>query len=397
MAKRNREKAKNVVKNTGRAAKRIIRTVDDVFAQHPNLVSLTGMQNAASMVSTVRGVVAPKVSPCLKKWYTCLTTPFHQNAMGACIPSGDVHSSMRRFGFARFDLVVGTAGVAFIAVSPNLANDAPQCYFSNGVYDRTDVKILASNNQYTSVGATPMVETVPMPNLPFTVAQLTTPNSTDTQVQGRIVGGGVRIQYTGKTTEQAGLLYTYTDPQHITAVNSIDGAVLGNVTSGYLGAFQETMIKPVSRDPLEISLAPLIASELEYHTPMFRNASETSKLVFPWGEGLRINGFTVNCLSSLGVSKGIDFTCPTSVLLISGATPGSTFHVEIGLHCEYVGRLSEGQRLPADSDPVGVNNMMAAISRAVLSEGAARDSNFASRLKKSYAEVVAGSVYSSRL
>lgn len=397
MVKRNREKAKNVVKNTGRVTKRIIRTVDDVFAQHPDLVSLTGMQNAATMVSKVRNVVAPKVSPCLKKWYTCLTTPFHQNAMGACIPSGDVHSSMRRFGFVRFDLVVGSDGVAFVAVSPNLANDAPQCYISNGYYDRGDVKILGSNNQYCLAGASVATESITMPNLPFTVSQLTTPNSTDTQVQGRIVGGGLRIQYTGKTTDQAGLLYTYTDPQHITACNSIEGGILGNVTPAYLGSFQETIIKPVSREPMEISLAPLIASELEYHTPLFRNAAETSKLVYPWGEGLRMNGFTVNCLTSLGVTKGIDFTCPTTVLVISGATAGSTFHVEMGLHCEYVGRLSEGQRLPADSDPVGVTNMMAAISRAVLTEGAAKDSNFSSRLKKSYAEVVAGSSYSSRL
>lgn len=392
LAKKAREKAKNVTRNVSRAAKKSIRVIDDVFQMNPELVALSGMGGAAMAVNKVRSVIAPKVSPCIKKWYTCLTSPFHQNAMGACIPSGDVHSSMRRFGFMRFDVVVGTAGCAFVALSPNLSNNAPQAYVSDAGYLRSDVSILTGNNTYRTG-----VRTVTCPNLPFSASQLYQPNPTESQVQGRIVGGGMRIQYTGRTTEQAGLTYFYADPQHIAACSFATGAGTFITASALsLGTFQETIIKPVSREPSEYVLAPTTSTELEYYTPLFRSSVDQAKDIYPWGENAvfqdATGAFTTSVTETGGTSIGPSFITPIAILFISGAVPGSTFHVEYGLHQEYVGSLSQGQRLPADSDPVGVSNMLAAISRATLSDGSSKSANFSARLKESYAEVVKSSM-----
>jgi len=392
LIKKTRNKAKNVAKNSGRAAKRIIRTVDDVFAMNPNLVSMAGLNQAAAVVSSVRKVVAPKVSPCIKKWFTCLTTPFHQGAMGACIPSGDTHSSQRRFGFIRTEFVIGTMGVGFVALSPSLANDAPQMYVTTALFTGNSMTILASNNVYATG-----IKSIGAANLPYSSGEFFTPNTTETSVQGRIVGGGVRVQYIGKTVDQAGLSYFYTDPQHITAVNSIQGTAT-TMSAAELGAYQETIIKPVSREPVENVLAPMTQLELEYYTPVYRSTVDTSKEVYPWGESQNFNsGFTTNASAGGAGNLAMNCAAPISVFFVSGATPGSTFHIEYGIHTEYVGRASEGQRLPADSDPVGVGHMMAAISRATISEGASKTTNFPSRLREAYAEVTRNAASSTRL
>jgi hypothetical protein len=304
---------------------------------------------------------------------------------------------MRRFGFMRFDVTVGTAGCAFVALSPNLSNNAPQAYISDSAYARSDVKILSNNNTYQTG-----VSTVVCKNLPFAVSQLYTPNPTDTQVQGRMVGGGMRIQYTGKTTDQAGLTYWYADPQHITAASFPQGGgSFNNANPSTLGVFQETIIKPVSREPNEYVLAPTTQNELEYYTPMFNSSTDQNKLIYPWGESAVFRessgNFTTNCTVTGGSSLGINFTNPIAVLFISGAVAGSTFHIEYGMHHEYVGDLSQGQRMPADSDPVGVQNMLAAISRAVLSDGSHRSADFSVRLRESYADVMKHAAPTARL
>lgn len=393
LAKKTRNKAKNVARNVGRSSKKAVRVIDDVFSMNPDLVSMAGLNRTAMAVKSIRNVIAPKVSPCLKKWYSCLTSPFSQDAMGACIPSGDTHSSQRAFGFMRFDFTIGTNKVGWVAISPNVSNNAPQVYYTNELFSGTDLSILTANNIY-SIG----VSSLAAGNLPFPSSFFTAPTTTESSCQGRIVGGGIRVQYTGKTVDQAGLSYFYTDPQHITAINAPVNSNLVTMNAALLGTYQETIIKPVSREPCENTLAPMTQLELEYFTPIGRSSIDSAKDTYPWGETTFFNnGFTTNAASSGGSSIGIQCACPVSVFYVSGATPGTTFHVEYGLHVEYVGRASEGQRMPADSDPVGVQNMMAAISRATIAEGGSRTTNFPLRLKKSYADVVASSAHATRL
>jgi len=74
-------------------------------------------------------------------------------------------------------------------------------------------------------------------------------------------------------------------------------------------------------------------------------------------------------------------------VLVSG-TAGQTVHFEFALHSEAVGDLTEGQRLPADSDPMGVDALMAGLSRMQIERNSKPHLSAAAVLKAQYTKVV---------
>lgn len=364
------EKGKNLAKN-----KALRRTIDDLLVNPGALTAIPGMSMASkvykqgsSMAKRVKDSrKGPNVSLCISKWYSCLTQPFSPISTGACIPTGGNYASARNFGYLRFDATIGSSGVGFVAIAPVPHSNGPCIYYTDALFAGTSSQVLTGNNTL-SVGVNVLI----VPNNKYTVAQLTTPTLANPAAISRLVGGGIRCQYTGTNLNMSGLIYVYTSPSHNSAVD--DPGTGGPFNIGSLGAYQECIIKPGAREPQEFSLPPHNESELDYPV----NVS-TLGATYPWSQSNQINGFTY---SSGGVTSG----CPTTLIMFTG-TPKMTYHFEYGMHVESVGPLTEGQRLPADSDPVGVDTMMAAISNATISVASSRV-DFCDALKVEYSKAV---------
>jgi len=368
------EKGKNLAKN--KAARRAVK---EMVVDSGMLTLLPGYGAASNMVKGVRKISkaarVSKVTPCLKKWYTCLTDPFSPNATGACIPTGGNVPSARNFGFVRFDAFVGTGGMGFVAFSPTASNQGPAFYYTNVAFAGVTTRILTAVNTF-SVGVLPSA----MPNNRWTTAQLSTPSLQNPAASSRCVGGGFRMMYTGTNLNLSGMVYTYTSPAHQTAVD--DGS--GNpFTIASLGALQETVVFPVQREPYELSLYPVEEKELDYH-----DGNSILNHLYPWSNNTNINGFTYN-------SFGLDVGAPTTVVVFTGV-PGQSVHFEYGLHWESVGPVTEGMRQASDSDVAGVDQMMCALAGAQVCASSTRES-FTSCLRKEFARIKIGSVESASL
>lgn len=365
---------KNSLKN-----KAVRRVVDDLLINPGSLSSIPGMSMASSVYRSAkiakRGAKAPArsgVSPCLKQWYTCLTDPFNSAATGACIPTGGNHASARNFGYLRFDATVGTNGLGLVAFMPSPTNNCPTVILSGATFAGTFgvPGPLATSNVALSVGLSTLVTN----NNRYTFSQMTTPNLLNPLSSGRLVGGGFRVAYTGKAVNLGGLLYIYTSPTHAEVdVDPVDSAPMG---PGDMSGYQECIIKPITREPQEFILTPQRETELEYP-----DGSTNWKHVYPWSVSQTINTFLVTLPGSQQMAS------PTTMIYFTGE-PGNTLHFEYGMHVEAIGALTEGQRFPADSDPVGVETMMAAISNATINIASSKG-NFKESLKNAYLKAAA--------
>lgn len=372
LARKTIEKGKNLSKN-----KALRRAVDDMLINPGALTALPGMSMASAVYSKVKAVrksqPAGNATPCIKKWFTCLTAPFSPAATGACIPTGGNHPSMRNFGYLRFDAAIGLGGWGLVAIAPSACNDNPVIYYSDSTYAGLDLQLTAGSSTLISG-----INTLNVFNNRFTFKDLSY-DLNNPLVTSRLVGGGFRVQYTGKSINLGGLLYIFTSPTHSCVVDNPDYSI---ATPASIGSYQECVIKPVTREPQEFVLAPLEERELAYSI-----SNSITQHTYPWSVGNITNG-AVYTPPATGNPVG----APTTVIAFSG-TPGETFHFEYGMHVESVGILTEGQRLPAESDPTGVDNMMAAISNTVV-EIASTKRDFAPTLRASYAKIVSMSKHS---
>jgi len=398
LAKKSREKSKNVRKNIRRA----VINAEKVFSNNVDLVDMTGLTPIHAGLKLAKKVVAPSTSPCVKKWFDCLTDPFSSKAMGACIPSGDVVSSMRQFGFTRLTVTVGQSGFGFAAFSPSLANNSVSVFYSDINYPWSWVQPLQGSNNL-EVG----VKTTVISNQRFSQADFYNPDMNNTYVKGRLVGGGVRVQYTGMLNHQSGLYYWWVDPAHVSAVSL--GAAGGSSTPvrvdiAALGSKNNCIITAVSRQPQEFPLAPMKQDELSYQdTDDTDNPPNLERVqnVFPWCNDnyfYKFAGYGTDGSSvvesfaggpyAYASPSGLNTGAPIAILVVTGAV-GNQHHIEFGMHSEIIGPGSDGTRMPAESDVQGVSSMMAAMSRATLDSVGVNAGSFAAALRKNFAEVVA--------
>jgi len=394
LAKRARDKSKTVRKTVRRA----VINAEKTFASNADLIDMVGLTPVHQGLKLAKAIVAPSTSPCVKKWYDCLTDPFSQKAMGACIPSGDTMSSMRQFGFLRFTLTVGASGFGFAAFTPSLANNSVTVFYTDESYPFNWVQPLSASN-VLQVG----VKTAVITNQKFSQGDYYTPDMNNTYVKGRLVGGGVRVQYTGAMQNTSGLYYWWVDPNHASAV------ALGQTVSSSparadvaaLGSFNDCVISAVSRTPREYPLAPIRNEELTYQDNDDTDAPanlERVQNVYPWANDNYFYSFAGTGAGGASSNSGGPFVyaypggyntgTPIAILAVTGV-PGNQHHVEYGMHAEIVGAGSNGMRMPAESDVQGVASMMAALSRATIDSVGVNAGSFASSLKKNFAEVVA--------
>jgi len=359
-----------------------------------NIMALIPRGNAIgaaySKVKEARRSGGSKASPCLKKWFDCVTKPFSQNAQGACIPAGANMDSNRYFGYIRGDCYIGTKNVGFIALAPSPYNDVYQVFVTNSTFTGTNSNIVYPTSNTIADGVTQLKITNNRFNA-YSVLNVPA-NQIDMPLQARIVGGGIKVYYTGTELERSGLMSMYTNPGHNPAVYAPALGAPGCQNASTLGAYQETAIVPVSREPYEYPLFPQLDSELEYFKFVGGTVNQPSAMTqfaYPWCAGQQAQNSLPQVLPSGVTTEAgtsvVAGSC-TTVLFFSGQ-PGQTIHFEIGMHCEAIGDYTEGMRSPADSDPMGVDAMMAAMSRLHIERNSFPHMSTAEVLKKQYSKV----------
>jgi len=338
----------------------------------------TRIKQAKSLMPEKKAVV----SPCLKKWFSALTTPFAQDAQMSCIPAGSNIDSARYMCYVRGDIYIGTAGLGFLSLAPSPYNDTVVGYVSNALFGGVNCSVLSAPNTLAAG-----VSTLNFPNARYSSVQALA-GQYALPVQARIVGGGLKVYYTGTELNKSGLLSIYTNPTHQSSAYS-----QGNpATPASLGSLQETAIIPVTREPYEYPLAPLKESELNYvdFTPNFEGGTNTpaaTLFAYPWSGGNQFVTPTFSYQPAVGpYSSLVVAGTPTTTLVVTGVA-GQTLHFEYALHVEAVGDLTEGMRVGADADVVGVDTMMAALSRFQIARNSKPHMSAAAVLREEYSNV----------
>lgn len=387
LARKVRERSKNLSKN-----KALRSAIDSTLLDQRVMAVIPQGQMISKGYKALKlaNRKTPTVSPCLKKWFTCLTNPFHQSAQGACIPAGGNIPTMRSMNYVRGDIVVGTSGVGFLQLIPSAYNDVVV-----GVV--TTASFAGQNCQFFSAGGT-NPWTVGCSPIYFTNARYPSTYAVPDAVpitagvSSRLVGGGVRLYYTGTQLNMGGLMSVYTSPTHqgaSTVNTSVATAAFQDPNT--LGAYQETMIRPINREVVEYCLSPLLESELNFPNAYAQDPSAVDfkqSGVYPWSQsGYSYPGGITTKLNQ--GNSNIFVGLPTTVIVVTGV-PGNVVHFEYAMHIESIGDLTEGMRMPADSDPVGVDSLMAALARTQISRNASTSGNPADILRKEMSAVVSG-------
>lgn len=379
LAKKIRSKGKGLAKNKG-----LRRALDSVLTDRTAMAVIPygGMVSKAySSVKAAAKTSSTTVSPCLKKWFNCLTVPFAQESQGACIPSGGNMSSMRSLCYLRGEIVVGTNGLGFLQLTPNGFNDVVFGVVTDASFAGVDAEyVFAGGVNPFNAGVNPIVCT----NARF--ASLSAFGSLNEDVltppvQCRLVGGGLKVYYTGTQLNRGGLISIYTHPQHL-SVNAASYDQAAYSTPTILGNYQETFIAPITGEVYEYPLAPLREIELDYPLSYSQSTGTQEYLqnsVYPWSTGYTFPGGLTNYYGQLNLN--MRNALPSTIVMVTGV-PGNTLQFEIALHAEYIGDLTQGMRSPADSDPVGTDAMMAALSRLMISRNSSPNSTTADVLRK---------------
>lgn len=310
------------------------------------------------------------MSPCVYKMFQAIANPWSPLATGACIPMFPARPSQKVTAFTRFDFVVGTGGVGFITISPTIASDAPFVLYTTAAYTGTagpaDVTFTAATGLIATTGVTQLA----MSNLPYAStsgALLANTVGVAPQVHGRIISTGVTVAYTGTTMNQSGLLYCFSDPVH-------DNVSTYSIST--LGSRTETDVTGVSRDKCSLICYPIDRNECEYDrqkagsnsnipVQIGQSASQQARsdiisTLYPFSDGADFNTSS-NAITTTGTST--IFAGAPMVVVASGCVAGSTFHVEIVTHAEYVGYACEGKTSTSGFDSVGTELLLAAVGK----------------------------------
>jgi len=302
-----------------------------------------------------RPITKYSISRCVDKMLAAGCDPFSSYAQGACIPDGNLASSVRSYCRAQYTVTIGTGGVGFLHYFAGLANNQPAVVYSLGNFAGDSGIWLTANNSQTGTSATGQLAT------PLSAAQLTqgwAAADDRAQYSARIVAAGLTFRYTGREIDKAGQVYAYVHPAHNSSGSvSLSGVDAPN-TSAFLAEYPETHTVEASREETFIPLFPVNEAELSYSG---EDSNSFTELLYPWSQaadrqpGGSSGYYYTSTVSTVGI--------PVCTLIFVG-TSQTTYTVNLGQHMEIVGRGVGGySRIPPDSDPVGVRDLIAAYAR----------------------------------
>lgn len=249
---------------------------------------------------------------------------------------------MKVMGFARGVLTLGTSsGIGFIAVSPTVANDFASVWYSDNGYLGTSIN--------ATMVSTPGVNAIPLSNLPFSRAQLSTEDSNNLcDAYGRIVSYGLSLKYIGTEYDRGGRVMCYSDPTH----ESVNGYLTGT-----FGARMEADFNTPnsSRSKCWVTTNAVESSEMEFPSPSPDIPANTAIInyTYPFSGG--------QPLSNAGAD--LSYGAPVMGALISGKG-GNVYEWEVICHVEYIGRACQSRLTPNFADPEGAALVQSAIARA---------------------------------
>lgn len=321
--------------------------------------NVVSKSKAVSYAKPIRSPTASvKLSKCSAKYAFAISDPFSPMASGVCVPSGQATSTHKVTGFVRLDSKIGTAGFAFIAVSPSGARDALQILISNATYSRSDVALASG----AAIG--PGVSAYAVSNLPYTADQLLIRAAEDNQeVVSRIASIGVAVQYTGTALNQSGMAYLYRDPGHRNV--SFSSGTYNPNTIANLSSNPLTTVCNFTRDRCMVSDFAANPAEMNFisNGDVVNNITHRTGLIYPYsgGEGDISNITSTSSLVTYTTpgNSSYYYGAPTTIICITGQA-GQDFHVEYVVHAEYIGNPAAASYTPTDSDPQGAGMVLEA-------------------------------------
>jgi hypothetical protein len=283
--------------------------------------------------------------PCTAKFALAIADPMNPSVRGVCIPSS---GGMTQRVLATFvtDLTIGTGGFAFIYVTPSLANNTPCLYYTSGAFAGTGSSTapFSANNTLTT-GVLRGLH-----NGPYTATQLVV-GSTSGYTNGRIPACGLRVQYTGKTTNEGGVYYCRHELTH----NSLSGSLNGDI-----GNTADSEVRGINREPCLLAVHPVDDDELNFSTEAAGANIQNTAVIYPYsnntsGWSTTFNGTTIFNDTVNSIAVGV----PVGVILITG-TAGETIHLDYYQHMEFQGTLAAPAAIKAESDLEGAKKVVAA-------------------------------------
>jgi hypothetical protein len=275
------------------------------------------------------------LSVCAQKYAVALTDPFAPEALQSCIPSMPSVPSHKVHAILRTDGAIGTQGIGFVAIMHCVSKDAPHLYYTDATFVGTTAITYAAASGL-QIGY--------LSGLPYDNATLVS----GVNLQARIVGSGVKFEYTGTTLNESGLVYALHAPNHESLNNS---SIPG------LGAFPETVIQRVSqRANLYLNGFPTSNQE----TIFAGGNTEETFGPYPWSKRASGGAFPANGTFAGGVAGAV-----VSLIMITGV-PGQTFHIEAAVHHEYIGFSASALLTPTHSDAEGQSKVLQAVQRIPL-------------------------------
>lgn len=273
---------------------------------------------------------------CLVSYARAAIDPFDQSISEACIPDNNAMPSHKFSALINAQAVVGTNGVCIVGLNPWAMTARDFGVAPGGV----DMPLIVSNANYASTNVDFDVALVP--------GQLDVHNSNSfyggIQVLHqpmRLVGAALEIFYTGPTLNQA-------------------GAVTVQQTPGLTAVPLGTTIASVRNDPRSrtcsvskgsrcyIAYTPIADDLLSYKLNDVYIPTQNASIVNPVGK-----------------------TYTPLIIVVSGATPGTTFQVKAIAHFE---ALYPGMgTTPSHADPIGFPSFMAARAATKSTDNPSQD------------------------
>lgn len=292
------------------------------------------------------------MSECALKYALACIDPFAPGAFGVCNPAGKETFTEKRHSLQRITGSIGSSGTGFVMVSPSLANDADNVFYTTSAFTDTVAKPCTANN-VLAVG----VATQTPGQLPYSTSTLANSSKYASEsVTGRVVAVGLRITYTGTTVNESGMIYGLHDPAHM----SISGAGQGDI-----GTYAEAVVRPVSRKACTISAFALDDAEDQMLWQTAGIATPTN-LLYPFNPVGSLNvsykGTTSYTYAGAG---GANVGGPVLGFVFSGVA-GMSFQIEIVQHVEYVGQTCQSAITRSHVDPVGAVQVKNAVRDAQL-------------------------------
>lgn len=295
-----------------------------------------------------------KISGCALKWAISIADPWSKAALRACVPIGG-RDSQKVCSYVRTTCFIGTQGFGFCLVSPTIINNLHMMFYTGATYAQSSAIVLSGNNAFQAG-----VETTFNRNCPYSWDDLNVEKNS-----ARIVSCGLRLRYTGKEINRAGLMYLLRS-QHHRSVQYYDNNPDGTGSPTSWGADAHCHIEPNDRRWHVVCDHAARREEMEMDSIIEEAKDNATTFCYPFSNGQTAwyNPVT-NAFYTYDAGGLPTVGTPTFGVLFTG-TPGESIEIEYIQHSEYAGRIMQHAMTGVPADPQGAEKVMTAANHTQL-------------------------------